>query len=106
MTVMFFKGATYSSEGKFVLLNDFNARTANKDDFNFNDLQEIAECTFHHMYNNIFFRSNFYEPIPIIPLMAIWEIQNLSKSDGLQILNGIHKLNYRTVFSFIVWDSI
>lgn len=38
MTAMFFKGATYSSEGKFVLLNDFNARTANKDDFIMNDI--------------------------------------------------------------------
>lgn len=38
MIVMFFKGVIYLSEGKFVLLNDFNVRIVNKDDFIMNDI--------------------------------------------------------------------
>lgn len=38
MIVIFFKGVIYLSEGKFVLLNDFNVRIVNKDDFIMNDI--------------------------------------------------------------------
>lgn len=95
------KVATYLSEGKFMLFGDFNARTANRDDFIIDDilncdvLQEVAEIHTYRVDNVLPVRINPNNTVNDFGL----KLRSLCKSSGLRILNGRHKLKMDTDFS-------
>lgn len=84
---------TYLDRGKVRLLEDFNARTSNRDDFiasdiiNDNILSEVSELLTYEMDEILPLRVN---PDKVVNDYGS-KLLSLCKSSGLRILNGRHK---------------
>ena len=95
--------ATFMSEGKVLLLGDFNARTSNRDDFIGDDildntiLKEVTELLTYELDSVLSVRKN---PDDTVNDYGV-KLLNMCKSSGLRILNGRHKLQMDSDFSFM-----